>query len=285
MFKKLLVSACLAATLALPAAAIAEPALWKVTNGTSTVYLYGSVHLLKHEAVWDTPKVEKALAESQELWLEIKDGDNPAAMQPLLAKYGVDPTTTLSAKLDDSYREKLARALQSIGAPPNALDKLRPWLASVSLSIAPLQKAGYDPNAGVDKLLKAAADKRGETVRAFETTEQQLRYFADMSPAEEVEMLRQTLDEFDETLDLLDRMEAAWERGDDAEIATLMRKDLSDDMYNLLIVRRNQNFARQIAARMRTPGVAFVAVGAGHLAGPDSVQAQLRGYGLNAVKQ
>ncbi len=285
MFRKLLPVLCLLAMITAPVAALAEPALWKVTNGASTVYLYGSVHLLRHAAVWDTPKVEQALKESGELWLEIADVDNPARMQLLLMQLGLDSARPLRAKLDDTYRAKLEKALQSLGGSTTAFDRMRPWLAAVSLNVVPLQRAGYDPEAGVDKLLKAAADKRGEPVKAFETTEQQLRYFADMTEPQEVDLLRQTLDEFDDELADLDQLEMAWEAGDVSRIAVLMRKDMSGDLYQLLIVRRNQNFARQIAERMKTPGVAFVAVGAAHLAGPDSVQAQLRTYGLSAVRQ
>ena len=285
MFRKLLPVLCLLAMITAPVAALAEPALWKVTNGASTFYLYGSVHLLRHAAVWDTPKVEQALKESGELWLEIADVDNPARMQLLLMQLGLDSARPLRAKLDDTYRAKLEKALQSLGGSTTAFDRMRPWLAAVSLNVVPLQRAGYDPEAGVDKLLKAAADKRGEPVKAFETTEQQLRYFADMTEPQEVDLLRQTLDEFDDELADLDQLEMAWEAGDVSRIAVLMRKDMSGDLYQLLIVRRNQNFARQIAERMKTPGVAFVAVGAAHLAGPDSVQAQLRTYGLSAVRQ
>ena len=138
-------------------AAQAEPALWKVTHGQATAYLYGSVHLLKHDAVWDTPKVEAALSQAKELWLEIKDVDDPAAMRPLVAKLGVDPTHPLSGQLDAAYQEKLKKALKSVGYPETALEPMRPWLAALTLNLAPLQRGGYDPEAGVDRLLKAAA--------------------------------------------------------------------------------------------------------------------------------
>ena len=263
----------------------AEPALWKVTNGTATAYLFGSVHQLKHDAVWDTPKVEAALGQSQELWLEITEVDGGGATQPLVQQLGTDPSHPLSARLDDIYRARLTHALSALGAPPNAFDALRPWLAAVSLTVAPLQKAGYDPNAGVDRLLKQAAVKRGIAVIGFETLEEQLRYLSDMSPTEEMDMLQETLDDFDTALDGLDKLEGAWERGDDQTIAILMRKDMSEPLYQRLIAQRNKRFATRLAQRMQKPGVVFVAVGAGHLAGPDSVQAMLAQLGLHAQRQ
>ena len=64
--------------------ALAEPALWVATQGGATVYLFGTVHALKPETQWETPKIAKAFAESRELWLEADDAD-PKTMQPIVA--------------------------------------------------------------------------------------------------------------------------------------------------------------------------------------------------------
>jgi hypothetical protein len=265
--------------------ATAEPALWKITNGASTAYLFGSVHLLKHDAVWNTPKVETALASSSELWLEITDVDDPAAMQATVRSLGTDPGHPLSQRLDAGRRARLSAILAGLGAPQTALDPMRPWLAAVTLSVFPLQKAGYDPAAGVDRLLKQTAVKRGMAVKGFETSTEQLHYLADMSETEQMDMLQQSIDDYDTALGELDRLEAAWERGDDREIARLEREELPPALYQRLLVGRNAIFARKLAERMKTPGVIFVAVGAAHLAGPDSVQSMLASRGLHAVRQ
>ncbi len=263
----------------------AEPALWKVVNGPSTAYLFGSVHLLKPTAVWDTPKVEAALGESRELWLEITDVDDPAAMQSTVRSLGTDPAHPLTNRLDPARQKRLAAILSGFGAPPTALDALRPWLAAVTLSLFPMQKAGYDPAAGVDRLLKAAAVKRGLPVMGFETSEGQLHYLSDMSEAEQMDMLHQSIDDYDTALAELDQLEAAWERGDDGEIARLEAKGMTPALYQRLLAGRNVLFARRLVERMKQPGVIFVAVGAAHLAGPDSVQALLARSGLKAVRQ
>ena len=263
----------------------AEPALWKVVNGPSTAYLFGCVHLLKPTAVWDTPKVEAALGESRELWLEITDVDDPAAMQSTVRSLGTDPAHPLTNRLDPARQKRLAAILSGFGAPPTALDALRPWLAAVTLSLFPMQKAGYDPAAGVDRLLKAAAVKRGLPVMGFETSEGQLHYLSDMSEAEQMDMLHQSIDDYDTALAELDQLEAAWERGDDGEIARLEAKGMTPALYQRLLAGRNVLFARRLVERMKQPGVIFVAVGAAHLAGPDSVQALLARSGLKAVRQ
>ena len=266
-------------------AAHAEPALWKVTHGQTTAYLYGSVHLLKPDAVWDTPKVEAALSKAKELWLEIKDVDDPAAMRPLVAKLGLDSSHPLSSQLEPAYQEKLKKALKSVGYSETALEPMRPWLAALTLNLAPLQRGGYDPEAGVDRLLKAAAKARGLAIDAFETSEAQLHYLADLPHELQLEMVREALDEFDTAIDELNRLEGAWERGDVKEIDRLMRSDMPPVLYKRLIKQRNVRFAKALIARMQKPGVIFVAVGAGHLAGPDSVQAELAREGYVAVRQ
>ena len=155
----------------------------------------------------------------------------------------------------------------------------------MTLSLFPMQKAGYDPAAGVDRLLKAAAVRRGLPVMGFETSEGQLHYLSDMSEAEQMDMLHQSIDEYDTALSDLDQLEAAWERGDDREIARLEAKDMTPALYQRLLAGRNRLFARRLLERMQQPGVIFVAVGAAHLAGPDSVQVLLSRAGLKAVRQ
>ena len=158
-------------------------------------------------------------------------------------------------------------------------------LAALTLNLAPLQRGGYDPEAGVDRLLKAAAKAKGMDVEAFETSEAQLHYLADLPQDLQIQMVQEALDEFDTAIDELNRLEGAWERGDDTEIDRLMRSDMPPVLYQRLIKERNARFAKGLIARMPKPGVIFVAVGAGHLAGPDSVQAELAREGYVAVRQ
>jgi uncharacterized protein YbaP (TraB family) len=265
--------------LGVPAWAQAAPKLWKATRGAATIYLFGSVHLLRPEVDWKGPKLEAALAASQELWLEIADADNTAAAAPLMQRFGFDAVHPLSAKLSDADRALLAKAAADAGASPAALETMRPWLAATLLSIAPLQRAGYDPALGVDVLILKEARARGLPVKGFETLEQQVHVLADLPPAEEVDMLHHTLAEASDELAQTETLRAAWEAGDEAAIAVLVRKDVSDALYQRLIVERNRRFAAAIDDRLKAGGVATVVVGTGHLVGADSVQAQLTRLG------
>lgn len=269
-------------------AAWAQPALWKIEGPHATVWLFGSIHALRSGDSWSSPRIEAALKASQALYLEIDNADDPAAMQPLMLKYGVDPAHPLSTKLDAKERAALDAALASLGMKEPPFEMMRPWMAGLTLSVIPILKGGYDPQASVEHALSTAARAQGKPVRGFETAEEQIRYLADLPPAEEVAFLDSAVDDAAKGTGELDALVAAWEAGDTGKIADLMNADMKGnypDLYRRLIVERNQRFARQIADLANGSGVYFVAVGAGHLAGPDSVQSMLVPLHLDAVRQ
>lgn len=286
--RRLLAYACAIVLVAAAAPAAAEPALWVIRDKDSTIYLFGTVHFLRPDTVWRSPKVAKALAESRELVLEVSNLDDTKAVAPLLPTYGIDRANPLSGQIGEKDRERLAAAAKALGVPPAQLEPMRPWLAALTLSVAPLIKAGYDPNSGVERKLMADARASGLPITGFETMEQQIRFFADMPPAVQKQFLSSTLDQIDTTTGQLDRMVDAWQ---DADLKGLEREFLQADMvtyrplYETLVANRNRAWADLLKAKLAGSGVSFVAVGAGHLVGPDSVQVELKKRGINAVRQ
>jgi len=281
-------AAVLAAALALAFPAAAEPALWQVKGPHATVYLFGTVHVLKPGAQWRSPKIDAAFKASGVLWEEVQDAGDAAAIQPLVLKYGLDVANPLSSKLDDAGKAKLATAEASLNLQPAQLEPLRPWMAGLTLSVLPVLKAGYDPKSGVDVALKGLATEQGKTVQAFETMEQQVRFFADLPRPLEIEYLLSTVDDVSKGTAELDSMVDAWEAGDTKRLEDILNGDLKDhypDLYRILLAQRNQAFAETIETLLKGEGVVFVAVGAGHLVGPDSVQADLAKDGFKAVRQ
>jgi len=261
----------------------AEPSLWVIKDKDSTIYLFGTVHVLRPETQWRTPKIAKAFEAADDVVMEIEQPEKPADTQALMLKYGIDRTTPLSAKLKPETYAKLQAAGQGMGFPPQALDVMRPWLAALTVSLTPLLKAGYDPESGVEKLLDAQAKAAGKPVSAFETMEQQVRFFADMTPAQETQLLESTLDEVDDGPAKIDALVNAWASGDQAELKRQMVDEMQGEypeLYKLLLVDRNADWAQQLKTKLAGSGVSFVAVGAGHLTGPDSVQAQLAKLGV-----
>lgn len=283
LFQRLARAAVLAlALLALPA--LAEPALWVANSGQGTLYLFGTVHLLPGHTDWRYPALDKALGDSGTLYIEITD-DNPVSVQVLVMKYGLDLQHTLSSQLDPGDQARFKRAAAMAGLPGGqaSLEHMRPWLAGLTLTVAPLLKAGIDPKQGVDKQLKAQFEAADKPVKGLETSEQQIRFFADMNPKLQLAFLHGVLKDYGNVQKELARLVGYWEAGNVAAIARtadLKMRDESPALYRRLIAERNHRWAGQLQKILATPGTTFVAVGAAHLAGPDSVQKQLLALGI-----
>lgn len=273
---------CLAAV-----AARAEPAMWVIKDADSTIYLIGTLHILKHDTEWNAEKVTKTVKESTELWLEIADFDDQSAMVGLVSKLGMDAEHPLSGKLNDEQKQKLAKIAGAFGMPTATLEPMRPWMAAFLLAEMQFLKAGYDPKAGVETTLKAQAVAEGDKIRGFETAEEQIHLLADMPEADQVAFLVAMLDDLEKGMDLVEKLARAWIDGDTDTIARLsddeMKKE-APNVYRKLIVQRNIAWSEKIAAMLKGAGVQLIAVGAAHLAGPDSVQAQLARRGIKVER-
>jgi uncharacterized protein YbaP (TraB family) len=264
-------------------AASADPAMWVIRDADSTIYLIGTMHLLKHDTEWNKMKVLSALGESTELWLEIADPTNQTAALPVIQQYGFDREHSLSSRLSHAQQEKLNRIAAQYHVPMATVEPMRPWLAAMILTELPLQSAGYDPNAGLDMMLKGEAEKRGEKIVGFETIEDQIRSLADLPEAIQIKFLETTLDEVSKGLALVETLAKAWVNGDTKTIDELVVEDVKakePELYEKLFVRRNVQWSEKIAELLQHSGVQLIAVGAGHLAGPDSVQNQLAKRGI-----
>ncbi|HEX5257144.1 MAG TPA: TraB/GumN family protein [Sphingomicrobium sp.] len=269
-------------------AAPAEPALWKVKGAHATVYLFGTIHTLHADTKWHSPKIDRAFGSAGTLYEEVENVDDPSVLQPLIAKYGLDPAHPLSGHLDDSGKSKLSAVAAKLGAPEDQLEKLRPWFAATQLSILPLIRAGYDPKAGVDVRLRSMAVAQGKKVRGFETLQQEMQILSGLPEPLQVQFLLSTLDDADKGAALFDDVVAAWSKGDVTQLQTLLNKSTKlkyAEIYQKLFVERNRAFAKDIAALLKGRGTSFVAIGAGHLAGPDSVQKQLAHAGYTIVRE
>jgi uncharacterized protein YbaP (TraB family) len=270
------------------APALADPALWVAKSPTTTVYLFGTVHVLPKDARWHDPAIDKALAASGTLYVE-EDDDDPVTMQMLVLKYGMDLQHPLSGHLDDADRTRLSAAAKATAITGGiaTLNAMRPWLAALTITVAPIIKAGYDPKSGVDKQLEREFKTAGKPVDAFETAQGQIRIFAGMSQALQMELLRNALDDYAKGPAQFRMLVKTWQAGDvaaiDRNVDGGMRKHYPK-LYRVLLVDRNRKFARRIATLLKQDGIVFVAIGAGHLAGPDSVEAQLRKLGITTAR-
>lgn len=264
----------------------ADPALWVVKDADTTIYLFGTVHVLKPGLGWFDEGVKAAFDKSDELVLEMIEPDT-ATMQGLIMKTALNPEgPTLTEKLPADKREAYAKVMTDVGVPAAALDRFDPWFAAVTLSIAGLPKLGYDPESGAERILGAAAKAANKQVIGLETAEQQLGYFDALPEPLQVKFLVSTVDDYPRMATELDKMIASWSAGDPEGLGKTMNEELADspELSKVLLADRNARWAEWIGQRLRKPGTVFVAVGAGHLAGADSVQAQLAKHKLTTTR-
>lgn len=267
----------------------AEPALFAARDADSTLYIYGTIHLRRTGDAWGSPAVEQALAAADEIWTELEiSPEADARTQTLAMQYGVAPPgRPLSSWLNAAEQQRFAQTVQRLGLQPQALEPLRPWLAGLTLTVVPMVRAGYDPNAGVDRAIDAYGDAHHKRMRALETPEQQLGFFANLSDDVQKQLLLESIDEADEGVATLNQASAAWEQGDLATLERLLNQDMREEypeVYAVLIKARNDAWVAALMQELQGSGVDFVAVGAGHLVGDDGLVAQLRARGVEVER-
>ena len=270
-----------------PARDATHPALWVAKDHDATVYLFGTVHVLKPGLPWFDEAVKTAFDRSGEVVLEIVQPE-PAAMAKIVAAHAMTPpeAPTLSSTLAPAQRDSFVKAISQAGLTPAVFDHTKPWFAALNLSLLPLVKAGYDPANGPETVITAAAKTAGKPVTGLETAEQQIGYFDALSEAAQRAFLVSTLDELPKAPAEMATMVADWARGDPDALARLMNDDLkaSPEVAQVLLYRRNARWADWIKARMARPGTVFVAVGAGHLSGKGSVIDDLAAKGVRVER-
>ena len=274
------------AGMALATPAVAAPPLWKVSDADSTMYLFGTVHVLRPETQWRTPALEAALNDAGEVWFELdpKRLEDPAQMGRMLPLM-MDLPRPLSTKLSPELRARVAEVATSVGANPAQLEPFKPAPAAVILASLALGRSGYSPDSGVDKVLRAAIADR--PVREFETVEQQTRFIADMPEEVQIALLETGLEDLAD-LGRLDKVVDSWAKGDLSAMEELFLTDLMTEhpaAYDIFLRARNTAWTETLDAELKGAGSDFVAVGALHLVGPDGLPTLLaaRGYKVERV--
>jgi uncharacterized protein YbaP (TraB family) len=275
----------LALLCAVPGAAAARPALWKVSDADTTVWLFGTVHALPKGTGWYDGRIADGFEHSDTLVTEIID-KTPEQMRAVVQASAMLPEgRNLRAMMTARQRVAFEQALAANKMPAAALDRYQPWYAAVALATLPLLTSGYDPASGVDATLGAKAASLKLAHEALETPEYQLSLFGSLPMPVQKRYLSQVVQNLPKLKGELAAIIASWQAGNATRLAKLMNDDEDDPaLKDKLLLGRNKAWARWISARMAKPGAVFLAVGAGHLAGPGSVQDQLRALGLKAVR-
>lgn len=260
-----------------------DPAVWVVKDADTTIYLFGTVHALDGKGDWFNDEVKSSFEASNELVLEIITPENQMAVLPLLQKYAIDTSgKTLTSKLSPKHQALLAEKLKAAGMPAGALDKFRPFFAAMTLTVVDMASLGINPESGAEKVLTKAAKERKLPIGEVESMERQFQMMNALEEKEQIRLLEATLEDSKEARDVLTDMIGAWGKGDAESVAALLNDTNKESpaLYKLLVSDRNKAWAEWIDDRLDKPGTVFMAVGAGHLAGPDSVQRFLKDRGI-----
>ena len=264
-----------------------KPALWKLSDSDTTIYLFGTIHLLPEKLEWQSPKIDQAIRASQDLVLETVMSKDPMkeglAMMQLGASPGLPP---LLDRIAPEKREALTRIIKRSGMRMETLDMLETWAAALSLAASGMRELKVSPKFGAEAILTDRFTKDGKSISGLETPLQQLGFFDGLPEAAQRKFLTSIADDDSGAQTEFDAMIAAWGSGNVSKIALTFDDELklSPELTDALLKRRNANWSEWISGRMAKPGTVFVAVGAGHLAGADSVNAMLAKRGLKVVR-
>lgn len=270
-----------------PVADDADPALWVVKDDDTTIYLFGTVHMLKPGLSWFDEAVKEAFDKSGSLVIEAILPEDPAVMAEKIIPLAVDQTgQTLSSQLTDAQRAAYEAAMSKYDLPVGQFDMFEPWYAGMVLSAVMLQKAGFDGEQGSEKILTTAAKAAGKPVTALETFEQQMGFFDGLPRADQLRFLNDAVAQGPQAEAEFSEIVFAWARGNPDELAVRMNRAMqgSEALAKVLLYERNARWADAIKAKLDEPGTLFIAVGAGHLAGEKSVQDYLGKLGLTAQR-
>ena len=284
------VSLCFAlAALSLPvdAQTKAHP-LWKVESPSNTIYLLGSIHLLKASDYPLPAVIETAFSNAQVVAFEtdISPADTASAQAKLLTKGGLPEGETIKDELSPSTYAALGTYMVHAGLPMELVENVKPVMAGMILDVIELQKLGLDPARGLDQHFYEQAQQSGKTIIPLEPLDFQIDLLTGFSKSEGELFLKDTITEMDDTEKNFDQVVAAWKTGDSVKLEKFLNDALADApvIYKRLLTDRNQQWLPKIEGFVASGKPTIVIVGAGHLVGKGGIVNLLKGHGLKVTQ-
>ncbi len=275
--------------------------MWVIKDADSTIYMTGTIHMLPAEIQWDSEKLRKAIDDADELWLEIPMSSDvnkfAAESAPKMIPYMMS-ATPLDKLLTPEETAALKARITALDLPPETftvVNMMKPWYATMLIGISPLVSGGYDPTQGIDFKIAGLAEDDGDPIKGFETVEEQAKILSSGSIEEQLAALRHLIAlpeaDLNASKAAMDDLAAKWARGDISGAAAMFAEmsETDESMFggaaiDALLKNRNENWAGQIETMLQGAGTHFIAVGAGHLVGPDSVQERLKLRGIETER-
>ncbi len=268
------------------------PALWKVTDHNSTLYLFGTVHLLPEGLNWQRRDMRAAFDEVGTVFFEIPD-DGKAALDASIyqRQYGVyESGKRLSDHLDAINYKRLTAAAYNVNVPPQQLELFKPWLVADLLSIAAAEQAGLKAAHSADSHLRAKAKAARKSIKYLDDMRSYIEAVALQPDWVQLQSLEQTITNFGDVATDIRKVNAAWLVGN----IELLERDLImpvkanfPQMYDALFADRNKKWSRTLDGFLQGDSNAMAVIGIGHMIGEDSLIVQLKelGYETRRVRR
>ena len=283
MLKKIALAALLITSISVQAASV-----WKVTNGENTVFFGGTIHILKANNLPLPSEFDKAYAASDILVFEtdIEGAENEEFQQKMMSKVILTDGTTLQTRLSEETYASLKTYLDAKGLPIINLHPLKPSMVALTITMLEFQANGFTQD-GVDKIFAKKARQDGKQIDWFESIDEQLDFIANMGGDDDDGMIKYTLEEIESLPTMIDDMLSSWLAGDLEKLNETLVQEMANDfpeMYQEMLVKRNDNWMPKIIELLNDKPTEFVLVGTAHLAGKDSVFAKLEAKGFKIEK-
>jgi uncharacterized protein YbaP (TraB family) len=266
-----------------------RPAIWLLADDDTRIYLFGTIHILPPDLQWRSAELDRIVAESDELVMEIGEDPDELTPEQLFLPMMLGKTVPILSRVSPERREPLRRIIEASGMPADSFDQMQTWAAALLLSVSAIAQSYADEDVppgqltGVEDELRADFVQARRPISGVESSEEQLRFFSRMPLRAQRAFLESLVDASLAGEAVFDPEERGWVSGNTDTIAAEMA-ELPPELFDLLITRRNRNWTDWLIGRLERPGTVLFAVGAGHLAGRDSVQSMLAARGFRAAR-
>jgi uncharacterized protein len=285
MIKRYAISLLLVFVTLLPISVLAQsapaptPAIWRIKDGASTVYVFGSLHILPQSFQWRSSAVETAMQASDIFVFEVPvDAEATERQKAFIVKNGLLPrTASLRQVLNRSEFQTYSRILLGAGLKPEHFTRYRPWLAAVVVGLAYVHRRGLTMLRGVDDDIIEYAQGREKELRYLETIEEQMQLLIRGDDRSQVTALKQQLVALPRSIAHTEDLLNTWARGDAEAFANLIERDFAGhrEAQDFLISNRNRAWVPTIRELLQAGRTTLVTVGAAHIGGPSGVVALL----------
>jgi len=285
-FKLFLTSLCL---LLFSVDSLAQSSVWLATKNGNTVYLGGTIHMLRADDYPLPPEFETAYAEADSLYFEIdiNQMNDPVAQLGMLQRLMYTDGRTLQTVLNNEAYSTLTDYVAKFGMPMLMLQNMKPGMLMSTLELLEFQTRGFTPD-GVDMHFHQRAKADGKTIEAFETVDEQIGFIENMGEGEESEYVLLSLRDLEKIDDDIESMVSIWRNGEADDLVELFVEDMEETIpgvYQTLLLDRNNKWMPTIEAMFNDSDTEFILVGVAHLVGEDGLVQHLRnrGYQVNQL--